>query len=52
MNEGCEGGWPHFNVFLGENGSLVSEECAPYKASTKDDTCGNYKKCEPISKIK
>jgi len=52
MNEGCEGGWPHFNVFLGENGSFVSEECAPYKASTKDDACGNYKKCEPISKIK
>lgn len=52
MNEGCEGGWPHFNVFLAENGSLVSEECAPYKASTKDDMCSNYKKCEPISKIK
>lgn len=51
MNEGCEGGWPHFNVFLGENGSLVSEECAPYKGSTKEDKCSNYSKCEPISKI-
>lgn len=30
MNEGCEGGWPHFNVFLAENGHLVTEECAPY----------------------
>jgi len=52
MNEGCEGGWPHFNVFLAENGSLVSEECAPYKATTKGDQCSNYKKCEPIAKIK
>ena len=37
MNEGCDGGWPHFNVFLTENGYMVSEECAPYKLKTKGD---------------
>ena len=51
MNEGCEGGWPHFNVFLAENGHLVTEDCAPYKASTKSDKCKNYSKCDPVSKI-
>ena len=30
MNEGCEGGWPHFHAYLTENGHLVSNECAPY----------------------
>ena len=25
MNEGCDGGWPHFNVFLAENAHLVAE---------------------------
>ena len=42
MNEGCDGGWPHFNVFLAENAHLVAEECAPYKGKTKGDQCGNY----------
>lgn len=51
MNEGCDGGWPHFNVFLAENGYLVSEECAPYKGSTKGDQCGNYEACQPVSKV-
>jgi len=51
MNEGCEGGWPHFNVFLAENGHLVSEECAPYQHQTKGDHCGNYATCKPISKV-
>ena len=37
MNEGCGGGWPHFSVFFAENGHVVSEECAPYKASTKGE---------------
>lgn len=30
MNEGCDGGWPFFHGYLGENGYLVTEECAPY----------------------
>jgi len=52
MNEGCEGGWPHFNVFLAENGHLVSEECAPYQSQTRGDQCRNYEGCKPISKVK
>jgi len=52
MNEGCEGGWPHFNVFLGENGYFVGEDCAPYKGSTKDDKCSNYAKCDPVARVK
>lgn len=45
MNEGCDGGWPHFNVFLAQNGHMVSEECAPYTGKTKGDQCKNYEKC-------
>lgn len=52
MNEGCDGGWPHFNVFMSENGHLVSEECAPYIHRTKGDDCKNYQQCKPISKVK
>lgn len=51
MNEGCDGGWPFFHGFLAENGHLVTEECAPYKAKTKGDKCSNYQSCEPHSKI-
>merc|ERR1712227_88940 len=51
MNEGCDGGWPFFHGFLGENGHLVTEDCAPYLGKTKGDKCGNYEKCEPHSKI-
>ena len=51
MNEGCEGGWPHFNVFLAENGSLVSEECAPYHATTKGLECSHFQGCPPIAKV-
>lgn len=52
MNEGCDGGWSFFHGYLGENGYFVSEKCAPYKAKTKGDSCGNYGKCKPIAKIK
>ena len=51
MNEGCEGGWPHFNVVLAENGHVVSEECAPYKADTLSDKCYHYSKCKPVAKV-
>lgn len=51
MNEGCDGGWPHFNVFLAENGHMVSEECAPYREKTKGDSCKNYIQCDPIAKV-
>ena len=51
MNEGCDGGWPHFNVFLGENGHVVPEKCAPYKQNTKGDSCSNYEKCKPLAKV-
>lgn len=51
MNEGCDGGWPHFNVFLAENGHVVSEECAPYQSKTKGDSCKNYESCKPIAKV-
>lgn len=51
MNEGCDGGWPHFNVLLAQNGHMVSEQCSPYLGKTKGDSCGAYAKCEPIAKI-
>ena len=52
MNEGCDGGWSFFHGFLAENGYLVSEKCAPYKAKTKDDTCSHYANCMPVAKVK
>jgi cathepsin C len=51
MNEGCDGGWPFFHGFFAENGYLVTDDCAPYLAHTKGDSCSNYEKCEPHSKI-
>ena len=51
MNEGCDGGWPFFHGFLGENGYMVTDECAPYLGKTKGDSCRNYEQCEPHSKI-
>lgn len=39
MNEGCDGGWGIFHGFFAEQGHLVTEKCAPYKARTKGDTC-------------
>jgi len=35
LSEGCSGGWAIFDGFLAENGGVVSEECAPYKGTTK-----------------
>ena len=51
MNEGCDGGWPFFHGYFGENGHLVTEDCAPYQAVTKGDTCSNYKNCEKFAKV-
>lgn len=51
MNEGCDGGWGIFNGFFAENGHLVSEDCAPYHARTKGESCSNYKHCPAVAKI-
>jgi hypothetical protein len=45
LTEGCDGGWSFFHGLLAENGYMVSEKCAPYKAKTKGDSCNNYAKC-------
>lgn len=50
MNEGCDGGWSFFHGYLGENGYFVSEKCAPYLHSTKNDKCSKYEHCKPIAK--
>lgn len=52
MNEGCEGGWPHFHAYLTENGHLVSNECAPYQASTAFSSCSKHANCPPVAKVK
>lgn len=51
MNEGCDGGWAIFHGFMAENGHLVSETCAPYKARTKNDKCSNYSHCPKVAKV-
>jgi len=52
MNEGCEGGWPHFHSYFAEHGHLVSEECAPYQASTAGSSCSKHSACTPVAKVK
>lgn len=52
MAEGCEGGLAIFDGYLAETGHLTTEECAPYKARTKDDHCSNYKSCPAYAKVK
>ena len=51
MNEGCDGGWSFFHGFLAENGHMVSEQCAPYKAETKGHTCTEYTNCTAEAKV-
>lgn len=51
MTEGCEGGWPHFHAYFAQNGHMVSEECAPYLASTKGQSCGQYSHCNPEARV-
>ena len=51
MAEGCEGGLAIFDGYLAEYGHLVSEQCAPYQARTKGDSCSNYQHCPGIAKV-
>jgi len=51
LNEGCDGGWGVLNGFFAEHASLISEECAPYKARTKGMSCSQYKNCPEVAKI-
>ena len=51
LNEGCYGGWSIFNGYLAQNGHLVSEQCGPYKGTTKGDSCHTYEKCDPVAKV-
>jgi hypothetical protein len=51
MTEGCEGGWPHLHSYFAENGYLVAEECAPYKASTAFTKCSSFRNCQPVAKV-
>mmetsp|Transcript_42347 Transcript_42347/g.64975 ORF Transcript_42347/g.64975 Transcript_42347/m.64975 type:complete len:235 (+) Transcript_42347:945-1649(+) len=52
MNEGCDGGWAIFHGFLAENGHMITEECGPYKAKTKGESCANYKNCPGFAKVR
>lgn len=52
LTEGCDGGWSMFVGFFAESFGLVSEECAPYKASTSNNSCSDHSSCEIIAKVK
>lgn len=52
LNEGCDGGWGIFHGFFAEQGHLVADDCAPYRARTKGDKCSDYRKCPAVAKIK
>jgi cathepsin C len=52
MNEGCDGGWPFFHGYFGENGYLTTEECAPYQGVTKGQSCSQYTECPKFAKVK
>lgn len=51
MNEGCDGGWAVFHGFFAENAGILTEECAPYKARTKNHKCSDYAHCKPHVKV-
>ena len=51
LTEGCDGGWSFYHGYLAENGYLVSEKCAPYKAKTKGDHCKTYESCKPAARV-
>jgi len=51
MNEGCSGGLFYFGGLFGNRAGLVSEECAPYLANTKTNTCSAYKECPAVAKV-
>jgi len=51
MNEGCNGGWALFHGIFAENANLISENCAPYQATTAKWSCGDFKHCKPVAKV-
>ena len=51
INEGCDGGWSLFHGYLVENGHVVTEKCAPYKAKTKGGKCSDHQKCPPYATV-
>ena len=51
MNEGCEGGLPHFNSLFAENAHVVDDSCIPYKGSTKGLKCGQFFYCKDEARV-
>lgn len=51
MNEGCEGGLPHFNSLFAENAHVVEDSCVPYKGSTKGVKCGQFFYCKDEARV-
>lgn len=51
LTEACSGGWAINHGYLLENGGLVSEDCAPYSASS-DVSCGQFSGCSPLARVK
>ena len=50
LTEGCHGGWGMLVGYFTNQYYTVSEECAPYKASTVNKSCSEFKHCEPLVK--
>ena len=40
-----------FHGFFAENANLVAEKCAPYQATSKEWSCGDFKHCKPVAKV-
>jgi len=51
LTEGCAGGWGIMHGFFAENGGIVSEDCAPYKTSTKGVPCSGFSSCPAIARV-
>ena len=51
MTEGCDGGWAFGAGLFAENGHLVSEDCAPYAAKTKDEPCSKFSTCPAVAQV-
>lgn len=52
MSEGCQGGEHIIEGFFAETSHFVTNDCAPYAASTKGSSCSKYRHCQPHSKVK
>jgi hypothetical protein len=51
MNEGCHGGWGHFDGLFLEQYGAVPETCAPYEGAINTEGCAAHKSCDVVATV-